>query len=386
MSEKRKDKKGRIFRSGEGQRPNKTYFYCYHRNGDKKWCYVYAPTLEELRQKEEVIQRDLLDGIDYAGGEITVAELVDRYINLRRGLKENSMRAYGSAINRIHTDPFGSRMIRSVRLSDGKGWFVSLHDKGLKQNTIGILQSVLRPAFEMAVDDDMIRKNPFKFKLSDVIPNDAYVRSALTKAQQERYLQFIRDHGKDNYYDDIVILLGTGLRVSELYGLTKADIDFDRRCIHINKQLCRTADKPYFIAPLKTSSGNRSIPMTDTDYMAFRRVLENRGHPKVEVMVDEYSGFLFLDKDGKPKVAMHLENYMRGMQRKYIKKHGNTLSRVTPHVLRHTFCTNMQQAGIDIKSLQYLMGHSNASVTLDVYTHSDFESAERAFRQIAEAL
>lgn len=386
MSEKRKDKKGRIFRSGEGQRPNKTYFYRYHRNGDKKWCYVYAPTLEELRQKEEVIQRDLLDGIDYAGGEITVAELVDRYINLRRGLKENSMRAYGSAINRIHTDPFGSRMIRSARLSDGKGWFVSLHDKGLKQNTIGILQSVLRPAFEMAVDDDMIRKNPFKFKLSDVIPNDAYVRSALTKAQQERYLQFIRDHGKDNYYDDIVILLGTGLRVSELYGLTKADIDFDRRCIHINKQLCRTADKPYFIAPLKTSSGNRSIPMTDTDYMAFRRVLENRGHPKVEVMVDEYSGFLFLDKDGKPKVAMHLENYMRGMQRKYIKKHGNTLSRVTPHVLRHTFCTNMQQAGIDIKSLQYLMGHSNASVTLDVYTHSDFESAERAFRQIAEAL
>ena len=386
MSEKHKDKKGRIFRSGEGQRPNKTYFYRYHRNGDKKWCYVYAPTLEELRQKEEVIQRDLLDGIDYAGGEITVAELVDRYINLRRGLKENSMRAYGSAINRIHTDPFGSRMIRSVRLSDGKGWFVSLHDKGLKQNTIGILQSVLRPAFEMAVDDDMIRKNPFKFKLSDVIPNDAYVRSALTKAQQERYLQFIRDHGKDNYYDDIVILLGTGLRVSELYGLTKADIDFDRRCIHINKQLCRTADKPYFIAPLKTSSGNRSIPMTDTDYMAFRRVLENRGHPKVEVMVDEYSGFLFLDKDGKPKVAMHLENYMRGMQRKYIKKHGNTLSRVTPHVLRHTFCTNMQQAGIDIKSLQYLMGHSNASVTLDVYTHTDYNVVKRAFDQAAANL
>ena len=76
MSEKRKDKKGRIFRSGEGQRPNKTYFYRYHRNGDKKWSYVYAPTLEELRQKEEVIQRDLLDGIDYAGGEITVADLV----------------------------------------------------------------------------------------------------------------------------------------------------------------------------------------------------------------------------------------------------------------------------------------------------------------------
>ena len=386
MSEKRKDKKGRIFRSGEGQRPNKTYFYRYHRNGDKKWSYVYAPTLEELRQKEEVIQRDLLDGIDYAGGEITVAELVDRYINLRRGLKENSMRAYGSAINRIHTDPFGSRMIRSVRLSDGKGWFVSLHDKGLKQNTIGILQSVLRPAFEMAVDDDMIRKNPFKFKLSDVIPNDAYVRSALTKAQQERYLQFIRDHGKDNYYDDIVILLGTGLRASELYGLTKADIDFDRRCIHVRRQLCRTAEKPYFVTPPKTKSGIRNVPMTDAVYMALMRVVKARTAPKVELPVDGHSGFLFLDKSGMPKVAMHLENYMRGLQARFEKAYGKPVPRITPHVLRHTFCTNVQQAGLDVKSLQYLMGHSNASVTLDVYTHSSFDSVERAFEQIASSL
>ena len=386
MSEKRKDKKGRIFRSGEGQRPNKTYFYRYHRNGDKKWCYVHAPTLEELRQKEEVIQRDLLDGIDYAGGEITVAELVDRYINLRRGLKENSMRAYGSAINRIHTDPFGSRMIRSVRLSDGKGWFVSLHDKGLKQNTIGILQSVLRPAFEMAVDDDMIRKNPFKFKLSDVIPNDAYVRSALTKAQQKRYLQFIRDHGKDNYYDDIVILLGTGLRASELYGLTKADIDFDRRCIHVRRQLCRTAEKPYFVTPPKTKSGIRNVPMTDAVYMALMRVVKARTAPKVELPVDGHSGFLFLDKSGMPKVAMHLENYMRGLQARFEKAYGKPVPRITPHVLRHTFCTNVQQAGLDVKSLQYLMGHSNASVTLDVYTHSSFDSVERAFEQIASSL
>ena len=385
MSEKRKDKKGRIFRSGEGQRPNKTYFYRYHRSGDKKWSYVYAPTLEELRQKEEVIQRDLLDGIDYAGGEITVAELVDRYINLRRGLKENSMRAYGSAINRIHTDPFGSRMIRSVRLSDGKGWFVSLHDKGLKQNTIGILQSVVRPAFEMAVDDDIIRKNPFKFKLSDVVPKDAYVRDALTKEQQEKYLQFVQDCG-GNYYDDIVILLGTGLRVSELYGLTRADIDFDRRCIHVRRQLCRTAEKPYFVTSPKTKSGIRNVPMTDAVYMALMRVVKARTSPKVELLVDGHSGFLFLDKSGMPKVAMHLENYMRGLQARFEKAYGKPVPRITPHVLRHTFCTNVQQAGLDVKSLQYLMGHSNASVTLDVYTHSSFDSVERAFEQIASSL
>ena len=83
-----------------------------------------------------------------------------------------------------------------------------------------------------------------------------------------------------------------------------------------------------------------------------------------------------------PKVAMHLENYMRGVQGKFEKAYGKPVPRITPHVLRHTFCTNVQQAGLDVKSLQYLMGHSNASVTLDVYTHSSFESVERAFEQI----
>lgn len=380
MSEKRKDSKGRILKDGESQRKDGRYMYRYT-DIHKKRQYAYAKTLEELRKLEENIQRDLADGIDYAAGDITVAELVDRYINLKRGLKQNSMRAYGTAIKRIHASEFGQRKVRSVKLSDAKGWFIALHDGGLKYNTIGIVQSVVRPAFEMAVDDDIIRKNPFKFKLADIVSNDAYKRVALTKAQKERYLQFILDYGSGNYYDDIVILLGTGLRVSELYGLTKGDVDFERKCIHVRRQLCRTADKPYFITSPKTQSGIRDIPMTDAVYLAFKRVLNSRTTPKVEMLLDGCSGFVFLDKSGMPKVAMHLENYMRGMQRKYVKQYGETLPEVTPHVLRHTFCTDMQQAEIDVKSLQYLMGHSNVSVTLDVYTHSNYDAVEKAFER-----
>ena len=345
MSEKRKDSKGRVLKDGESQRANGTYDYRYTDIHKKRRC-IYAKSLTELRKKEEELWRDLADGIDYAAGEMTVADLVDRYMNLKRGLKPNSLRSYNTAVKRIHADPFGQKAIKTVKLSDAKGWFVFLHDSGFKQNTIGILQSVVRPAFEMAVEDDIIRKNPFKFKLSDVVPKDAYVRNALTREQQEKYLQFVQDYG-GNYYDDIVILMGTGLRVSELYGLTRADIDFERHCIHV------------------------------------RRVVKARASTKVEALVDGCSGFLFLDKSGMPKVAMHLENYMRGVQGKFEKAYSKPVPRITPHVLRHTFCTNVQQAGLDVKSLQYLMGHSNASVTLDVYTHSSFESVERAFEQIA---
>ena len=73
---------------------------------------------------------------------------------------------------------------------------------------------------------------------------------------------------------------------------------------------------------------------------------------------------------------------MRGVQGKFEKAYSKPVPHITPHVLRHTFCANVQQAGPDVKSLQYLMGHSNASVTLDVYTHSSFESVEKAFEQI----
>jgi site-specific recombinase XerD len=342
--------------------------------------------LEDLRRKEADIKRDVLDGIDYSAGEITVSALVDRYISTRRGLKENTLRAYGTIIQRIHNSDFGKRQVKTVKVSDAKLWLISLHDGGIKRNTICIVQSVVRPAFEMAVEDDIIRKNPFKFKLADLIPDDADTRNALTKEQQEQYLQCVREYHGGAYYDDVVVLLGTGLRVSELYGLTKDDIDFDNRRVHVRRQLCRTAERPYFTTPPKTKSGVRDVPMTDTVYETLLRVVQNRPRPKVELLVDGCSGFIFLDKLGKPKVAMHLEGHMRNVQKCVYARFGSTFPKVTPHVLRHTFCTNLQQAGIDVKSLQYLMGHSNVSVTLDIYTHSDYASVEKAFAGIAANL
>lgn len=88
MSEKRRDSKGRVLKDGESQRKNGSYMYRYT-DIHKKRQYIYAKTLEELRKQEEIIRNDLGDGIDYSAGEITVAQLVDRYVNLKRSLKPN---------------------------------------------------------------------------------------------------------------------------------------------------------------------------------------------------------------------------------------------------------------------------------------------------------
>ncbi len=384
MLEKRKDDKGRILKTGEDQRPNGTYEYRYTDARGKSRS-VYAKTLKSLRQKEADIQRERMDGM-LVPNKMTVAQLVDAYMELKRGISPNTLRAYRTVINRIRESEFGSRLIRDIKISDAKRFYISLHDLGCKRNTIVLYHNLLRPAFEMALDDDFIRKNPFKFKMADILKDDSEKRIPLTKEQQKIYLQFVQEVGGDKYYDDIVVLLGTGLRVSELYGLTKKDIDLKRRLIFVERQLCRTAEKPYFIKAPKTDSGVRCIPMSDSVYMSLKRILKNRNQPKVEFLIDGYSGFVFLDKADKPKVAVHLENYMRSIQMKLSRIYGKSFPKVTPHVLRHTFCTNMQQSGLDVKSLQYLMGHSNVSVTLDVYTHTDFNAVQEAFmRTIASS-
>ena len=159
------------------------------------------------------------------------------------------------------------------------------------------------------------------------------------------------------------------------------DVDLFSRRLYVRRQLCRTAETPYFICSPKTSSGVRTIPLSGRATDAFRHVLANRKRPQIEMMVDGVTGFLFLDKDGRPKVGMHLQNYMRQMRKKYQKLYGGTLPSITPHVLRHTFCTNTQQAGLDPKSLQYLMGHSDPAITMALYTHSDYDHVENAFRK-----
>ena len=103
---------------------------------------------------------------------------------------------------------------------------------------------------------------------------------------------------------------------------------------------------------------------------------------KKEIMIDGYAGFILLDKNGNPKVAMHIQKVVQRFCEKYNEENIIPLPYITPHVFRHTFCTNMANAGMDLKSLQYLMGHSDTSVTLNVYTHNSYEKAEESMAQI----
>ena len=385
MSEKRKDAKGRVLRAGESQRKDLIYQYRYTDIRGKRQT-IYSSDLKELREKEKEIQKHLNDGIDYAAGQATVIALLERYIGLKQGVRYNTRVGYNFVLNLVKQEDFGYRQIGSIKVSDAQQWIIKLHKDGRGYSTITSVRGVVKPAFQMACNEDIIRRNPFDFKLVDVVPNDSKKRGAMTEEQQDLWMTFIReDKTYAKYYDEFVVLLGTGMRVSEFCGLTMKDLDFESRRIRVDHQLVRERSGKYYVEKTKTACGVRYIPMTDDVYQSLKNILARRKKVKVETIVDGYSGFILLDKDSKPKVALHIENEMRWAMKKYGKLHPDQpLPNITPHVFRHTFCTNMANAGMDVKTLQYLMGHSDVGVTLNIYTHASYDRAAEQMTKLVD--
>lgn len=206
-------------------------------------------------------------------------------------------------------------------MSDAKAWLIKLQKvDGRGYSSIHSIRGVLRPAFQMAVDDDLIRKNPFGFELASVVVNDSVTREAISRKQERDLLKFIKeDKHFSRYYDGIYILFHTGLRISEFCGLTIQDVEFEEMRIKVDHQLLRTSQMEYVIQQPKTESGIRYVPMTEEVASCFRRIIANHAVPKVEPMVDGYVGFLFLDKNDMPMVALHWEKYMEHIVQKYNK-------------------------------------------------------------------
>ena len=381
MRATRKDDQGRELRLGESQRKGGLYEYRYKDSVGKRHT-IYDRDLDNLRIKEAEIQRVHDAGLDYAEGDITVIELVRRYVSLKRTMRHNTQIGYQFVLSLLEKEAFGTRKIRSIKMSDAKLWLIKLFDDGYSFSTIASIRGIVKPAFQMAYTEEIIRRNPFEFRL-DIIPNNTVKRVALTEQQQKDFLDFVRDDPHFcQYLDEIIVLLGTGMRVSEFCGLTMRDLDFEKRRIRVDHQLVRMRNGIRYIEKTKTECGRRFIPMSDDVFTSLYNILANRKKPRKEIMIDGYAGFILLDKDGNPKVAMHIQKVIKRLWEKYNEENVIPLPRITPHVFRHTFCTNMAKAGMDLKSLQYLMGHSDVSVTLNVYTHNSYETAEESFAKV----
>ncbi len=392
----RRDSKHRVLRAGESMRADGKYQFKYHIAG--KPHFVYSWKLEptdklpagkkpclSLRELEKQIGYDLESQLDPMKRNITVNELVERYLSTKTGAKHSTVANYNFVKNILKKEEFSEAKIVNIKTSDAKLFLIKMQSDGKGYSTVKSVRGVLRPAFQMAVDDDILNKNPFEFQLAGVVVNDSHTRTAITREQMRQFLKFVHD---DNcyckYYEVVYILFHTGMRISEFCGLTLKDIDLKNRIVNIDHQLQRTSDMQYVIESTKTNAGTRKLPITEEVAKCFQAIIEDREPQQREKMIDGYAGFLFYDKNNNPLVAMHWEHRFNHMVQRYNDIYRIQIPNITPHVCRHTYCSNMAKSGMNPKTLQYLMGHSDIGVTLNTYTHLGLEDAEDELKRMED--
>lgn len=378
--EKRKDNKGRVLRTGETQRGDGRYCYRYTEL-DGKRKYVYDMDLNALREKERKINRNIEDKI--YSKNITLNEAFDRFMNVRVDLRPGTTHKYKIEYDRwIRNTWIGNKQISELKKSDILLFYKEASNR-LSNGTIRCIQKYIHSCLEIAVEDDLIRKNPSNGCTKDYMSNNP--REAMTAEDTKKMLEYAEEYpfGKE-YLLAVKIMLGTGLRVGEVVGLTWDDVDVKNAKIKVNKQFTLIAGgglHEYHISPPKTKSAIRTVPMSeDVKLMMQKHKDENYFRSKkYGTSVDGYSGFVFHTRTGLPILPNRINDYLAKLVKSYNDTHKDQLPKVSCHTMRHTFCTRMAEMGVNPKTLQYIMGHSSYKTTSDIYITETEDHAKEEF-------
>lgn len=412
--EQKKDTKGRNLKQGEDQLKDGRYRYRYtDRYGKRKAVYSWKLVKTDktpkgkkdglcLREIEKNVEKDVDEGIlTHQANSLTVYDLIMRYFSIKPQIANSTMQNYISMVNKnIKDSKFGLTKVADVKKSDVKKFYTYLYEeRKFATSTLQLYQNIIFPAFQMAVDDDMIRKNPCKDCMKDYVRGGlSSAKYPLTRQEQRVLLDYVKNSNiYSKYYVMIAFMLATGCRIGEVIGLTWNDIDLDQGTLSINHQIIykkivsEGVTKHYADKPKNRTS--RIIPL-QKDIIAILSKYKMQTYfisKSNDYVIDGYSNFVFLNKEMKlytPNTLTRTFHSIRDSYNKsYDEENGDVmLPDFSAHTFRHTFCTRMAENGMDIKVLQEIMGHKTIAVTMQVYNHVLADRTQAEVERVESAL
>lgn len=385
---KRKDNRGRTLKGGESQRSDGRYQYQYM-GLDKKRHSVYSWSLlpsdnvpvgkksdKSLREKEKEIQKSLLENENRVYGNVTLNNMFDTYIKKkkRKGkpLTLNTINNYTKMYNKHVRESFlGEMNIQDIKKAHIVDFYVQLQDKDMAYGTITFYQKVLSAIFNMAIDDEFIERNP-TIRALDQIEGSQVQREALTVDQEKAFLDYAKKNNFD-MYRKLIFLIDTMCRVGEFSGITWNDIDMKEKIITINHQLQykKYLNEEHFKFHIAMTKGKevRYIPMTDRLYKVLKEMKVYYFITRKDIEIDGVKDFVFFSTSGNLIYAEQFRCELLRLLDSYNENAEYKIDYLTPHMLRHTGCTRNAENGMDLKVLQYLMGHKSSKITNEVYNH-----------------
>lgn len=385
----------RLLRTGEYVRGNRFEYKWSDSNGKRHS--IYADSLEELREKEETVQRDLYDGIKSTSRNLTINQYFSLWLEIKSGIRESTRQSYIRPFSRYVQPDFGTTKIKDLTYSKLIKFYKDLaFKKNLSFSSIRTINCVLAMVLELAVRDNVLRGNPARRALSELqreLPPPKKVR-ALTVEEERVFVDYLRQSQTFfRYYPVFITQLFTGCRVGEVLGLRLQDCNFIKDELYITHSLMvydlsDGKGSAYCVNSPKTRSSLRTVPMLPIVKEAIQtelKVQSTRGISCQDI-IDGYTGFIFVDGKGhvfnhkKLNTVLHkISNAInRDIKNRRIETDLTEFPILHTHMLRHSFATRMREVGADVKATADILGHTKVDITLQTYTDasSEFKAKE----------
>lgn len=343
---------------------------------------LYAKTPEELYEKVQEAEQQIAEAM-FRRETPTVKEYCEKWLLMQTGrLRETTITDYGWKIKRYIIAPLGNKYMADVTADDVKIALIP----ALKQSesVYHSAQMLFKLIFTSAAESHIIRESPCN-KISAKGGKEPKEKEALTDEQAKKLIDTIRELPP---YVFVMLGLYAGLRREEILGLQWdcVFLDVKEPYVAVRRAWHTEHNRPIILEELKTKAAKRDIPIPPPLVDCLKEAKEK-----------SQSDFVVANRDGNPLSYAQFQRiwkyittrttkertytrYVNGQKIKHTVKpvlgekaahNGNVVYcldfYVTPHQLRHTYITNLIYAGVDPKTVQYLAGHKNSKITMDIY-------------------
>lgn len=312
-----------------------------------------------------------MQGQAAVASDMKFSDLADQWITTyKSGLQPYTIVTYKTVIENHIKPAIGKYQLNKLEPIHIQKMISDAVTSGLSSSVVKKMKVFTNAILEVAIDNKLIYANPCRKIKLPPMPKNKKVKEAFLPIEEQRIINFASEYAKlrtkSKPYSTgwcIIILLKSGLRTEELLGLRWSDIDTELRTISVNQVVSLKDGMPYIKPIPKSESSERTIPMHDLAKQAFELVTK----------INNAENLIFPNADGGIWAERNFQraytNYFTALN-KSLDENEKVKYR-SPHCCRHTFATNLNRAGVDIKTMSELLGHSTVEMSLNVYTHTD---------------
>lgn len=366
------------------------------------WFYGFSED-EALDARKEYKRLEKEGMLQMVNGP-TVRQYASKWLPLHKsGVSDKTYNDYANQIDAL-ISCIGDIPIADVTVDDAKSVYTS-HYAGYSESTVKRAKMLFVDLFDAALENDLCRRNPFRSKKAQPDKGDEGSHRAITP--EERKLILETDH---SFRPAVMCMLYAGLRRGEALALNlDVDVDHVNECIHVQRAVRFESNQPILTDP-KTEAGERHVPLLSilkNELMGKKGLLApsakgklmsesaftSAWHSYINVIECRINGvkqkrWYGHTKEHKKRIKKAAELRKRGMEEEAAKLDlppWKTFD-VRPHDLRHSYCTMLRDAGVDMKQAMIWMGHADEKMILQIYDHPSEDRYEKSTKQVENLL